>query len=101
MIISIISAICGVVLICNPFKGAVVIMQINGAFIIVYSILDIISTVTIKKNVEAIHQAIEGNIEDAEVIKEESISEEKTEKKEKTKKKKTKKSKKQKEEENN
>lgn len=101
MIISIISAICGVVLICNPFKGAVVIMQIIGAFIIVYSILDIISTVTIKKNVEAIHQAIEGNIEDAEVIKEESISEEKTTKKPKTKKKKTKKSKKQNEEENN
>ena len=103
MIISIISAICGVVLICNPFKGAVVIMQIIGAFIIVYSILDIISTVTIKKNVEAIHQAIEGNIEDAEVIKEESISEEKTTKKSKTKtkKKKTKKSKKQNEEENN
>ncbi len=75
MIISIISAICGVVLICNPFKGAVVIMQIIGAFIIAYSILDIISTVTIKKNVEAIHQAIEGNIEDAEVIKEESVSE--------------------------
>lgn len=77
MIISIISAICGVVLICNPFKGAVVIMQIIGAFIIAYSILDIISTVTIKKNVEAIHQAIEGNIEDAEVIHEESISDEK------------------------
>ena len=78
-------------------------MQIIGAFIIVYSILDIISTVTIKKNVEAIHQAIEGNIEDAEVIKEESISEEKTTKKSKTKtkKKKTKKSKKQNEEENN
>ena len=64
-------------------------------------IIDIISTVTIKKNVEAIHQAIEWNIEDAEVIKEESISEEKTEKKEKAKKKKTKKSKKQNEEENN
>lgn len=93
MIISIISAICGVVLICNPFKGAVVIMQIIGAFIIAYSILDIISTITIKKNVEAIHHAIEGNIEDAEVINEENVSEKKESSKSKSSKKKEKKSK--------
>lgn len=68
MIISIISAICGVILICNPFKGAVVIMQIIGGFIIVYSILDIISTITIKKNVTAIHNALDGKVEDVEVI---------------------------------
>lgn len=70
MIISIISAICGVILICNPFKGAVVIMQIIGGFIIVYSILDIISTITIKKNVTAIHNALDGKVEDVEVIEE-------------------------------
>ena len=70
MIISIISAICGVILICNPFKGAVVIMQIIGGFIIVYSILDIISTITIKKNVTAIHNALDGQVEDVEVIEE-------------------------------
>lgn len=70
MIISIISAICGVILICNPFKGAVVIMQIIGGFIIVYSILDIISTITIKKNVTAIHNTLDGKVEDVEVIEE-------------------------------
>lgn len=70
MIISIISAICGVILICNPFKGAIVIMQIIGGFIIVYSILDIISTITIKKNVTAIHNALDGKVEDVEVIEE-------------------------------
>ena len=70
MMISIISAICGVILICNPFKGAVVIMQIIGGFIIVYSILDIISTITIKKNVTAIHNALDGKVEDVEVIEE-------------------------------
>ncbi len=70
MIISIISAICGVILICNPFKGAVVIMQIIGGFIIVYSVLDIISTITIKKNVTAIHNALDGKVEDVEVIEE-------------------------------
>lgn len=73
LIFSIVSAICGVVLICNPFKGAVIIMQIIGGVIVAYSILDIISTITIKKNVSAIHQAIDGTINDAEVVNEENI----------------------------
>lgn len=72
LIFSIVSAICGVVLICNPFKGAVIIMQIIGGVIVAYSILDIISTITIKKNVSAIHQAIDGTINDAEVVNEEN-----------------------------
>ena len=45
-------------------------MQIIGGFIIVYSILDIISTITIKKNVTAIHNALDGKVEDVEVIEE-------------------------------
>lgn len=73
LIFSIVSAICGVVLICNPFKGAVIIMQIIGGVIVAYSILDIISTITIKKNVSAIHQAIDGTIADAEVVGEENV----------------------------
>lgn len=87
MIISIISTICGVVLICNPFKGAVIIMQIIGAFIVAYSILDIISTLTIKKNVDAIHQAIEGTIEEVEIIDEENIKKNKKASKSKNKRK--------------
>lgn len=73
LIFSIVSAICGVILICNPFKGAVIIMQIIGGVIVAYSILDIISTITIKKNVSAIHQAIDGTINDAEVVNEENV----------------------------
>ena len=73
LIFSIVSAICGVVLICNPFKGAVIIMQIIGGVIVAYSILDIISTITIKKNVSAIHQAIDSTINDAEVGNEENV----------------------------
>ena len=38
MIISIISVICGVILLFNPFKGAVIITQTIGIFMIVYSI---------------------------------------------------------------
>lgn len=73
MLVSIISVICGVILLFNPFKGAVIITQIVGAFIILYGVLDIISTITIKRNVEAIHQAIEGKMDDVEIINEETI----------------------------
>lgn len=80
MVASIISVICGVVLLFNPFKGALIITQVVGIFIIIYGVLDIISTFTIKKNVEAIHNAIDRIIEvdntEAEVIDEEDIKEE-------------------------
>ena len=76
MITSIVSVICGSILLFNPFKGAVVITQIVGLFIILYGILDIISTVTIKKNIEAVHQAIEGNMKDADIVDEENVDEE-------------------------
>ncbi len=75
MIASIISVICGVILLFNPFKGAVIITQVVGIFIILYGVLDIISTITIKKNVDAIHKAIEGTAEDVEVVKEEDVKE--------------------------
>lgn len=78
MIVSIVSVACGVILLFNPFKGAVIITQIVGAFIILYGILDIISTITIKKNVDAIHRAIEGNMKDAEVVEETVEEQEKT-----------------------
>lgn len=84
VVISIISAVCGVILICNPFKGAVIIMQIIGGFIVAYSILDIVSTITIKKNVAAIHNAIDGNINDAEVVDEENVETNQTEESKKT-----------------
>lgn len=86
MFLSLISALCGIVLIFNPFKGAVVFTKIVGLFIILYSILDIISTLTINKNVSIIHSAIEGAVVDAEVIEEEEeISKPKTKKKNKKK----------------
>lgn len=71
MLASIISTICGVVLLFNPFKGAVLLTQVVGIFIIIYSVLDIISTIAIKKNVADIKEAIENSITDAEIIEEE------------------------------
>lgn len=81
MIISIISVICGVVLLFNPFKGAVVITQTIGIFMIVYSILDIISTAIIKRNVNYIRSEIIKKNNEATVIEEKICNKEKKHKK--------------------
>ena len=73
MIIAIVSAICGVVLLFNPFAGAVLIMKIVGIFIVVYSVLDIVSTVIIKKNVDEFKTVIDSvEVEEAEIVEEKS-----------------------------
>lgn len=72
MIVAVVSAICGVVLIFNPFKGAKMITQIVGIFIILYSILDVVSTLTIRRNVITIQNVIEDTIKDAVIVDEES-----------------------------
>lgn len=74
MVISIFSTLCGIILLFNPFKGAVMFTKIVGIFIVIYSVLDIFSTLTIKKNVTIIHNAIEGTITDAEIIDEEETT---------------------------
>ena len=84
MVVSVISTICGLILLFNPFKAALGIMKIIGGFIIVYSILDIISTFAIKSSVIKIHKAVEETITGAEVVRED-------EKKKSTKKRKKKK----------
>lgn len=68
MMISIISTICGVVLLFNPFSAAIGIMKIIGIFIIVYAILDLVSTIAIKSSVTKIYDAVEETIVDAEII---------------------------------
>ena len=70
MVISIISAICGVLLLFNPFKAALGIMKIIGVFIILYALLDIISTIAIRSSVTKIQKAVEETITDAEIISE-------------------------------
>ena len=50
--ISISIVACGVLFIVNPFKGALVITQVIGIFMITYAILDICNSVIIKKNIK-------------------------------------------------
>ena len=83
MVVSVISTICGLILLFNPFKAALGIMKIIGGFIIVYSILDIISTFAIKSSVIKIHKAVEETITDAEIISEDDKKKKKKKRKKK------------------
>ena len=47
---ALLSLICGVVLLFNPFKGAVIITKVIGVFLVMYAILDICNTVVLKKS---------------------------------------------------
>lgn len=67
MIMSTIMTVCGVILIFNPFAGAVFITKIIGFLIIVYAMLDIVSTIIIKKNATN-HIDNEAKIVEAEIV---------------------------------
>jgi len=47
LVLSIIMTICGILLIFNPFQGAIFITRIVGIFILIYAVLDLISTFVI------------------------------------------------------
>jgi uncharacterized membrane protein HdeD (DUF308 family) len=83
MVISIISTLCGIVLIFNPFKALTSFTKIVGIFIVIYAVLDMISTFTIKRNVKRFQKTMKEEITEAVVVKEEvdETEEEKTTKK--------------------
>lgn len=64
VIISVIILICGLVLIFNPFKGAVVLTQIIGGFIIAYSILDIMECLSLKKTIKKVENEVKKDKKD-------------------------------------
>lgn len=70
VVISLITMLCGILLIFNPFAGAKFILRIVGALIFVYAVLDIISTFRIRKTIKPVKKAIKDNtkIVEAEVI---------------------------------
>ena len=73
LVVALIALICGVLLIFNPFAGAEFITKIIGAILLIYAILDIISTIRISKVIKETFNTnnknkIEDNIIEAEVI---------------------------------
>ena len=67
MIISIITMLCGILLIFNPFKGAVMFIRVVGILILVYALLDLASTIAIRNSVRKLQNAIE-EVAEAEIV---------------------------------
>ena len=91
MIVSIISTLCGILLLFNPFKALTSFTTVVGIFIVIYAALDMISTFTIKRNVKIFQKTMREGITEALVIKEEIEELETNEDNKKTEKKKAKK----------
>ncbi len=84
-ILLLMTCICGVVLIFNPFSGAKILAKIIGVIILIYAILDIVSTFKIQKIIK------KRNIKENDIITEATVIEDKTKKIEDIKRKKGKK----------
>ena len=80
MVISLISTLCVIVLLFNPFKALTSFTKVVGIFIVIYAALDMISTFTIKRNVKLFQQTMKEGITEALIVKEEieSLEEEET-----------------------
>ena len=74
MILSIISTLCGIILLFNPFKALTSFTQVVGIFIVIYAVLDMVSTFTIKRNVKMFQKTMQEGIAEALIVKEETES---------------------------
>ncbi len=89
LIMALISLLCGIIILFNPFETSVVVFKIIGAFTIIYSVLDIIYMFEIKKEVkdikkdvkEIINAPIDVSEEDIKVEDAEILDDKKEEKK--------------------
>ena len=50
LITALICLICGVIILFNPFKSAVIVTKIIGLFIAIYAILDLVNTIILRKS---------------------------------------------------
>ena len=90
VLLSLVTMLCGVLLIFNPFAGATFITKVVGILLFIYAILDIVSTFKIRKTFKNIDiglgdKVIEQKIVEAEVIEDNTNVEKKKEKKKKKK----------------
>ena len=69
MIMALITLLCGLLLVFNPFSGAEFITKVVGVLLFIYAITDIVSSLRIRKTVKNIQKVIENNtVKEAEVI---------------------------------
>ncbi len=83
LILSIVMTICGIVLIFNPFQGRDIVSTIVGIFILIYAVLDLISTFVIRNTFKKIQSAISEEIaKEQELLEENTVKEAKIEEEE-------------------
>ena len=89
LVVALIALVCGVLLIFNPFAGAEFITKIIGIILVVYAILDIVSTIRISKElketfgkVKEDKKKLKDTIVEAEVVEDNTKNKESEEKKE-------------------
>lgn len=58
IIISLVILICGILLIFNPFGGAVILTKLIGVFLIIYSVLDIVECYTLKTTFKSVEKNV-------------------------------------------
>ena len=68
MILSLITLLCGIMLIFNPFSGAEFITKVVGILLFIYAVVDIVSTIRIKNVVKETTNILKNPIVDAEII---------------------------------
>ena len=73
LVVALIAFVCGILLIFNPFAGAEFITKIIGAILLIYAVLDIISTIRISKVIKETFgtdtkKKIKDSIPEAEVV---------------------------------
>ena len=84
LVVALIALICGVLLIFNPFAGAEFITKIIGAILVIYAILDIVSTIRISKELKETFgkakeekKKLKDSIQEAEIVEDNTSKEEK------------------------
>lgn len=69
MILSLITLLCGILLIFNPFSGAEFITKVVGILLFIYGVMDITSTLRIRKTLKEFQKALDNkNVKEADVV---------------------------------
>ena len=68
--LAMITLVVGILLVINPWRGAQVILQIVGGFLMAYALLDVIASFLLNKETKTLMKVIDANIPDAEIKEE-------------------------------
>ena len=68
--LAMITLVVGILLVINPWRGAQVILQIVGGFLMAYALLDVIASFLLNKETKTLMNVIDADIPDAEIKEE-------------------------------